>query len=1242
MQDQRILRVSFLALFFLSGISGLIYQIVWTRHLVLVFGNTLLANSTVLAAFMAGLAAGSFVLGEAVDRRPRRLLRLYAQLEAGIGLFGLVFPSLLAATVPLYRTLYHALDQNLVLLNLFRFVLCFLLILVPTFLMGGTLPVLLKRFVHGTGEIGHQAGRLYGLNTAGAVAGCVAAGYWLLGSLGMRHTVWVAVAINLVVAVAAMVMARGESRQRASDRPEPVTAQEMPPGSELYGVGAVSAVLAGIAVSGFCALAYEVLWARMLNLFLNNNVYSFTATVATFLAGIALGSLLYARFLAGVRAKLRLFAGIQIAIGLLAYLTPFLFSLLQGAVFSRREESFTLLKTATIMLAPTLLMGIAMPLAMQICQWGKGREGRSVGAVYACNTVGSILGAFVAGFVLVPLVGLHRALVAVSAVNLAAGFLVLFARARGAARPWAAASGVASIVLLFAAAPSSLFRELYLRHNPNAEILHYKEGKVVNVVVYDFHGAGYRDLHLNGIEEASSRLWHVQLFKLLGILPVIAHEQPQEALMIAFGAGMSAGACIDHVTSLDCVDLNPDIGGPAEIFRPENRGVIDHPKLNVIVNDGRNELLLSPKRYSLIISDATNPKMFDSWTLYTREFYELTKSRLLPGGIFAQWLVVPLPEDSVQVILNTFRSVYPHMSLWCVYGSSQCLMMGTPERLELDLADLSHRLGPILESTGLADYGVGSAAKLLSFLLLGEDEAAALLEGFERISTDDLPYPQFQLGSGTAGTRAMLDVLEHQAFVDRYVTREGVAADGWLERLEVLRAIARRLHLGFLLNNRNEFLLAAEEARLAGHSPDANVASALRHDDKRRQHFEEHLERHPEDAATYHHLGYVHAMNGELDRSIAAYRRALELRPGFANARANLSGVYLEAGAFDEAEEALLALRDENPTSRSLQLVRYRLGLLRLLRRLSYSPQDPELHAALSDHYARGGEVAAALTAALAAAGHAPEDLASQLRAARYLESLQLAPQALEAYRKAAALAPEDLSIRIKVEHFERLRRNRKARQQWLNDQEITLRDPRTESTAHPRECDRARAAWNDYEFEGSIERDQLVKAARLFERAIHKRPDHLHALLDAATLYEHLGDFRRAAELVAEAQALDPSRRGLEREHRRLSLSAALADGGEITGGRAAASLEIGQIQRADGSPELAARTFERALAEGADGGEIRIALAAAYREAGRYEEARRATETALGQRLPEGRRAALERQLGELDQKLSAAGRP
>jgi spermidine synthase len=633
-QDSKTLYFIVFVLFFFSGMSGLIYQIVWTRMLVLIFGNTMLATSTVLSAFMAGLAAGSYVFGKYADKRPRGLLRVYALLEAGIGVFALIFPLLLSVVGPVYTSLYQSLSGNMIAINFIRFIICFVLIVVPTFLMGATLPVLIKRFARRTRAIGREMGFLYGLNTAGAVAGSMVCGFLFLKLMGMRLSTLVAVAINFLVALLAWFLGKEETNAKEPQKiPHAnITKDKKETPRQGYNSTTVKWVLVAIGISGFCALAYEVFWTRMLNLFFHNTVYSFTTILATFLTGIAIGSIIYSKFLSGIKNKVRLFVFVEIGIGVLSYAAPFVFNLLYSPVFSKSAGAFTIIQAAVIMIGPTILMGIALPLAVQICQRGPQREGDSVGTVYAVNTIGSIIGAFAAGFLLMPNLGIQKSVVVIVSFNILAGFLVLFSTVQKRTRWIYGFSLIVILLVSFIAAPSTIFRNLYKKKQATADLMYYKEGKIANVVVYDFYKNGYKDLYLNGIEEASSRLWHVQLFKMLGALPTVVHHQPDDAIMIAFGAGMSAGTCIDLVNHFECAELNPDIFEEAKIFKKENRDVIHNPKLNMVFNDGRNHLLLSPKKYSLIISDATNPLTFDSWTLYTKEFYELCKQKTQTRG----------------------------------------------------------------------------------------------------------------------------------------------------------------------------------------------------------------------------------------------------------------------------------------------------------------------------------------------------------------------------------------------------------------------------------------------------------------------------------------------------------------------------------------------------------------------------------------------------------------------------------
>lgn len=1198
-------------LFFLSGISSLVYQIVWTRQLVLVFGNTLLATSTVLTAFMAGLAAGSFVLGKYIDVRPRPLVKLYAVLEAGIGVFALVFPLLLAVVIPLYAGLYRVLEGNIAVLNLVRFGVCFGLILMPTFLMGGTLPVLIKRFVQGGRGIGYQTGLLYGLNTAGAMIGCLASGYYLLRTLGMQKTTWVAVGINLAVAAIAWVLARGEDLAGSGEVPvrgDAGSGEKEP----VHSARTIRWVLVGIGLSGFCALAYEVFWTRMLNLFLNNNIYSLTAILATFLAGITLGSLIYSQFLSRVRGEVMLFVWIEIGIGVLSYATPFVFSLLHSNLFFRQSEALTIVKTAVIMIAPTVLMGIAVPLAVQICRRGPRQEGTTVGTVYAVNTVGAILGAFAAGFVLIPAVGLHLGLIAVVSLNLLAGTLPLISEARPARRPVLAVAFVAVVAVVFLSAPTTLFRGLYQKYQPTADIVHYQEGKIANVVVYDFVKSGYKDLYLNAIEEASSRIWHVQLFKMLGSLPVMVHPDPGNALMIAFGAGMSAGACVDEVDELDCVDLNPDIAGVAEVFRHENRDVINNPGFNRIVNDGRNALLLNPKKYSLIISDATNPKTFDSWTLYTQEFYELVKERLEAEGVFCQWVVMPLPFDAMRILLNTFRSVFPHTSFWCIYGSSQCMMLGTPERLAIDYPEFSARLGPVLERVGLTEYGVQDTDKFLSYLLLGEDELEQALDGFARINTDDLPVAQFRIHGEVEGVRDFLDLLEHQTPILPYLTH----LDGEEERvratLGTYRSLARRLTLGFLLNNAGEYREAQEEAAAAGMSADENVKSALRYDSERKRYFSTRLAQGGDDANDHNNLGYIYWQEGDYERAIGELERAVELNPDFSNARANLARVYADSGLLDKATEEWLRVRDINPARGMQSTVRRQLKIVHILRKLRFQPDSPALYLALAEVHKASGEMVKEARATQMAADVSEGNVQIYRRLAGLYEDLEFVDIALETYEVLASLVPEDEGITARVEQFQQLQRDDSAKQTWLNSNEIVLADPQ-QPTDHPEACLAAGKLWGDYPFEGKIDSENLRRAATLYERSMDVRPEHLHAYVDGASIYEILGDYEHAASLWRLGLEKAPGNRLAENSIKRLELLEQLHGGPHGATRPAVLLKELAQLHNLNGDPEIAIGLMGEALESQPGDAWTWVRLGDSYLETGQLETAVNAFERAL-----------------------------
>jgi spermidine synthase len=1202
MKDSVWVRFSIFTLFFFSGVSGLAYQVVWTRLLTLIFGNTMLAASTVLAAFMAGLAAGSFAAGKYIDRKPRKMIRIYALLEAGIGIFALLFPTLLALMEPVYITFYQKLAANILAFNLMRFVVCFVLILMPTFLMGAALPVLLKRFVTGPHAIGRQAGLLYGLNTAGAAVGALLCGLLFLKGLGMQLTTLAAAAINLAVAAVAWFLGKNDH-----DREKPGIKKSLPP--QEYPAAVKLLVMIGIGISGFCALAYEVLWTRMLNLFFHNTVHSFTSMLATFLIGIALGSFIYSKFLSRSRRKVQMFVFIQVLIGLFAYITPFIFSTLFDPLFSKTTDAAVVLKAAVIMIVPAILMGIALPLAVQLCQKGKEREGDSVGTVYAINTAGAIFGTLAAGFILVPVLGIQKSVIVVASLNLLAGTLALLSLVRPRIGLACAASFMAVVFLLFSWSPSSHFKILYQRNQPYSDILLYKEGKTANVVVYDLYKEGHKALYLNSIEEASSRLWHVQFFKMLGILPSLVHPQPDNALVITFGTGMAAGACAARVETLDCAEPNPDIIEAVNIFSHENLDVIDNPKLTLINNDGRNHLLTTLKKYSLIVSDSANPVTFDSWPHYTKEFYEICKKKLKPGGIFCQCLPIPLPRDSIKVILNTFKSVFPHTSFWSIYGSPQCLMLATPGKLSINYREFQRRFNSIAGDSGLEEYGIDTTEKFLGFFLFGEEKLAELLAGFDKINTDDLPHAQFHSKLDREGVQNALFLLKYQESIYPYLTDLGEEKDRVKKSLQDYQTISHLLNRGLLTGNRFEFEKASLFISQKNLPPDRNVNCMLKRDTLRKAYFLKRVRDYPGDALAHNALGYINLEQGNYAEAINAFQQAVALNPDFAVAHMNLAQAYIHASRFDQAVETLLHVKKLNPAGPVIHQVKGSLHIIHILRKIGYTPQDPLLYLALGQAYLDNGEFDSAFRVIYPASQRFPGEPKFLGVLATLYENLELPDRALEICRKLDPIFPKDTRLKQKIKELAMIQTNETVRQQIMSDK-LFLREPQK---THPELCYEAIELWESFDFDGKISTKNLRAAARRYEKVIEIDNKHMHAYSDAAIIYEALGQYSKAASLWRQGLGVSANNPMAANNIKRLTLLERLKTRNPYANEKMEIYNQLGVLNWLNRDFDVAIGYFKKVLEINPQHAQALANLGANSLEVGKYEDALQYLERAL-----------------------------
>jgi len=773
-----------LACFLCSGATGLIYEVVWSRRLTLVFGVTVLAYSTVLAAFLGGLAAGSVIFGRLADRRTDGL-RIYAVLEAGIGLLCFTTPWLFALVERAYVHIHPSLESHVWALRIVRFGLAAAVMFVPTALMGGTLPVLSRAVVRRLGEVGTEVSALYGINTLGAVLGATAAGFFLLPAVGLKGSIYLAAVVNLAIALLAYSVYLTQAQQAeestgsgaARGTRSPAAGADLPqtegPGSR----AAYAGLLVAYGFSGAAALIYEVVWTRILSLAFGTSTYAFSGMLAAFLAGLALGSIVAAgrrwSLIDRLREPLVWFGVIEVAIAAsVTFLTPaldrmpFVFLWLFQRIGPRfwalqaAEVSFTFL----VMLLPAALMGFAFPLVTRLATEKIGVLGRRLSAIYASNTLGTVVGSFAAGFVLIPLLGARHALAVGVALNGLVGLAYLaagFARRRalaGVGFGMAALSLVGWLVLPDwnkAVLSSGAYLYAGFFAGPDArqrmedkEILYYRDALTAAISVTRVQPPGLPkpliSLQINGKTDASTGDLSTQI--LLAHLPTLLVSQPRYSLVIGLASGCTLGALELHpeFKQIDCVEIEPDMVRVTDFFREWNHDCMKDPRVRMFLNDARNFVLVTKAQYDVLTSEPSNPWISGVANLFTREHFTLCREHLAPNGVFCQWIpIYNLAPEDLRCIVATFRDVFANSSLWIFPAlPSDAYLIATPSPLKIDVVDLARRaVRPKIRADLLAS-GVGDIWDLLSGYLLGPETMEAVSRG-ARLNTDDFPLLEF-------------------------------------------------------------------------------------------------------------------------------------------------------------------------------------------------------------------------------------------------------------------------------------------------------------------------------------------------------------------------------------------------------------------------------------------------------------------------------------------------------------------
>jgi spermidine synthase len=598
--------------------------------------------------------------------------------------------------------------------------------------MGGTFAVIGKHVIQHGQRLGRDTAFLYGVNTAGAVLGAGLSGFFLIKAFGHNGAFFLASLLNILTGLVAMGLEkwRGPYPEKRQTGISPT-----PPGPVHASSIQISLGLLGLAVSGFCALAYEVFWTRLLILMVDNSVYSFTIILVAFLLGIAIGSLASAPLIKWLKNPLLIFALLEMGIGLSAFFFPF-------AVHPKPVGAsvpyyvFLIQKVFLMVLVPTILMGMTLPLMARIYQSREQGVGRNLGTVYAVNTVGGVLGAAGAGFVLIPLVGFQKSLVLLPALNLAIGGLILMSLLKRVPRIWAGAGFVVLLILGIWLTPHDLVQKRYAQLEPRSRLIFYKEGLAATAAIFQ-RPDGAKVLYLNGIPEVRTDLNSVRTFRLMGALPTLLHENPQKALIITFGAGITTGTVAISSDRVDCVEL---VGAAREIaqhFSRENNGIMKRDKIHLHINDARHYLLTTPMRYDLIVADATHPRSYDSWILFTKEFYELVRKRLESDGIFCQWIPLHgMDLKQYMAIVHTFFAAYPHTSIWTI-GEEYSLLIGTPETLQIDFTRFVKKMLNKEMRHDLMKVGLENPFRFLSHFTVGEKGVEKMLRRFPSVITDD-------------------------------------------------------------------------------------------------------------------------------------------------------------------------------------------------------------------------------------------------------------------------------------------------------------------------------------------------------------------------------------------------------------------------------------------------------------------------------------------------------------------------
>lgn len=730
----------------LAGFTFLIYEVSWNRLLSLVLGTTVTASTIVLASFMAGFGAGAYYWGYKASRAAHTVI--LPALLGGIGLIGAINYFLIADALPhLYETFSGGIVVNAVV-----FAVAAGLLFIQTFLMGGIFPIVCKIAIRSDDTIASSLGRLYALETLGSAVGGLAAGFIFLGTLGQRNTIVLAVVVNVALAIWMLAMEKSRRTEQAPAAMPEDAARKPRDVRPATPTTFRRIALLGSFVCGFVMLSLQVLWIRMFRVYLTNTSYTFALVASLVILGLFTGSMLFKgrrhRVSDSPRSMLRvmLFMGALAGLGLLllVFLPEALMFPFQVVLSDPLARVFLLPLVASLLIVypPAVFSGYAFPLACRMYTFGNQSISKDVGLVLMVNTIGCVIGPIVTTFLLLPVLGAAISVLLILALPTGTALYILHhlkpSRAIKAAKSilYVLTAGLLVVIIL---RPEIRILPPSFSHS-NFEVLFYRESVEGTLSVARDRGShsSSTSTYVNNSAVIGSTYDAIKAVKMVGHYPCLLGGERKKVMVIGFGIGVTTSAIASHpeVESIDCVELVAGLKDAAVFYRDLNRNVVEDPRLKIIPGDGRHYLQQTANTYDLISCDPTHP-ILGSGNLYTRDYFELCRKHLNPGGAISQYLPLhKLRTKEFMGIINTFHSVFPNCVVWL--ANYHAVLLGSLDPIKIDFEQWSARIAQLGQDP---DFYIEPYHLAATMILDGP--TIARLGTHSKILTDDRSYTEF-------------------------------------------------------------------------------------------------------------------------------------------------------------------------------------------------------------------------------------------------------------------------------------------------------------------------------------------------------------------------------------------------------------------------------------------------------------------------------------------------------------------